>query len=139
MFFIFKIFPDWFWWLLLIAGLSGYFLSHLNLLKPYHLLLKIVGCTTVATSIFILGMLYCDNAWKLAAAELQAKVDIAEAQAQTTNTEIREKLVVKTQVVKTRGADIVKYIDREVVKGNQNCVITPEFVEAHNRAAEPPK
>jgi uncharacterized membrane protein len=139
MIFIFKIFPDWFWWLLLIAGLSGYFLSHLNLLKPYHLLLKIVGCTTVATSIFILGMLYCNNAWKSSAAELQAKVDIAEAQAKITNTEIREKLVVKTQVVKTRGADIVKYIDREVVKGNQNCVITTEFVQAHNRAAEPPR
>lgn len=139
MFFILEIFPDWFWWFLLIAGLSGYFLSHLNLLKPYQLLLKIAGCTTIAITIFIFGMLYCDNAWKLSAAELQAKVDIAEVKSQNVNTEIREKIVVKTQVVKTRGADIVQYIDREVVKGNQNCVIAPEFVDAHNRAAEPPK
>ena len=139
MFWIFKIFPDWFWWLLLIAGLSGYFLSHLNLLKPYQFLLKTIGGIGIAASIFILGMLYCDNAWKAAAAELQAKVDLAEAQSQTVNTEIREKLVVKTQIVKTRGADVIQYIDREVVRGNQGCVITPEFVQAHNRAAEPPK
>lgn len=139
MFFIFKIFPDWFWWLLLIAGLSCYFLSHLNLLKPYQLLLKTIGGIGIAASIFILGMLYCDNAWKAAAAELQAKVDLAEAQSQIVNTEIREKLVVKTQIVKTRGADVIQYIDREVVRGNQGCTITPEFVQAHNRAAEPPK
>lgn len=139
MFFIFKIFPDWIWWLLLIAGLSGYFLSHLFPQKPYQLLLKISGGITIAATIFVLGMLYCDNTWKAAAAELQARVDIAEAKSQTVNTEIREKIVTKTQLVKTRGADIVQYIDREVVRGNQGCVITPEFISAHNRAAEPPR
>lgn len=139
MFFIFKIIPDWFWWLLLIAGLSGYFLSHLKLLKPYELILKIASPITIAAAIFVLGMLYCDNAWKQAAQELQAKVDVAEAQSKVVNTEIQEKVVYKTKVVRERGADTVQYINREVVKYDTTCVIPAEFVAAHNRAAEPPK
>lgn len=139
MFWIFKIIPDWFWWLLLIAGLSGYFLSYLKSLKPYAFILKIVGLTTIAASIFIIGMLYSDNAWKQAARELQAKVDIAEAQSQAVNNEIKEKVVVKTQLIKTRGTDVIQYVDREVVKYDNSCVIPPEFVSAHNRAAEPLK
>jgi uncharacterized membrane protein len=139
MFFIFKIFPDWVWWFLLIAGLSGYFLSRLPPLKPYAFILKILGSTIVALSIFILGMLYCDNTWKAAAAELQSRVDAAEAQSQVVNTEIHEKFIVKTQVIKTRGADVIQYVDREVVKHDSGCTIPPEFVTAHNRAAEPTK
>lgn len=139
MFFIFKIVPDWFWWLLLLAGLSGYFLSHLKLLKPYEYILKIASPVLVAATIFILGMLYCDNAWKAAAAELQAKVDLAEAQSKVVNTEVQEKVIYKTQVVRQRGADNIQYITREVVKHDANCTIPPEFVNAHNRAAEAPK
>lgn len=139
MFFIFKIIPDWFWWLLLIAGLSGYFLSHLKLLKPYELILKIASPIAIAAAIFVLGMLYCDNAWKQAAQELQAKVDVAEAQSKTVNTEVQEKVVYKTKVVRERGAETVQYINREVVKYDTTCVIPTEFVAAHNRAAEPPK
>lgn len=93
----------------------------------------------VAATIFILGMLYCDNTWKAAAAELQAKVDIAEAQSKVVNTEVQEKVVYKTQVVRQRGADTVQYINREVVKYDTNCAIPLEFVNAHNRAAEAPK
>jgi uncharacterized membrane protein len=139
MFLIFKIIPDWFWWLLLIAGLSGYFLSYLPLLKPYAFILKIVGSITTAASIFIFGMLYCDNAWKQTATELQTKVDVAEAQSQVVNSEIKEKVVVRTQLIKTRGADVIQYVDREVVKYDNSCVIPKEFIDAHNRAAEQPK
>lgn len=139
MFFIFKIFPDWIWWLLLVAGLSGYFLSRLPLLKPYEFILKIAGCTITAAAIFILGMLYCDNAWKAAARELEAKVQIAEAESAAASETIKEKVIVKTQVVKQRGEDIIRYVDREVTKTDSGCTISPEFVSAHNRAAEPPK
>lgn len=139
MFWIFKIIPDWFWWLLLISGLSGYILSHLKLLKPYELILKIASPILVAAAIFVLGMLYCDNAWKHAAAELQRKVEVAEATSKVVNTQIQEKVVYKTQVIRQRGADNTQYINREIVKYDTTCIIPPEFVAAHNRAAEPPK
>jgi hypothetical protein len=56
-----------------------------------------------------------------------------------------EKVVTKTQIIKTRGEDIVKYIDREIVKYDEKfakggvCEIPQEFIDAHNRAAEAPK
>ena len=61
------------------------------------------------------------------------------------NIKIVEKVVNKVQIVKTRGQDIVKYVDREIVKYDTKfapggvCEIPKEFVEAHNRAAEAPK
>jgi hypothetical protein len=53
--------------------------------------------------------------------------------------------VTKTQVVKDRGAEIIKYIDREIVKYDTKflpggeCKIPKEFIESHNKAAEAPK
>lgn len=139
MFFIFKIFPDWLWWLLLLAGISAFLLSYLSLLKPYQIILKNAGLVVVAAAIFILGMLYADNTWKAAAEELQRKVAELEVQSQQVNEVIKEKVLTKTQIVKVRGDDIVKYIDREVVKTDVGCNISSEFVQVHNRAAEQPK
>lgn len=139
MFWIFKIFPDWLWWLLLLAGIIGFLLSYLSLLKPYQVLLKNCGLAVVAAAIFILGMLYVDNTWKAAAQELERKVAELETKSQQVNEVIKEKIVTRTQVVKLRGDEIVKYIDREVAKTDVGCVISPEFIQAHNRAAEPPK
>jgi len=139
MFFIFKIFPDWIWWLLPVLGLLGLFVSYLPQLKMYGLILKTLSRTTTAIGIFILGMLYSENAWNSATADLKVKVAELQIKSDTINAEIKEKLVIRTQVVKTRGDEVVKYIDREVTKSDQICIIPQEFVEAHNRAAELPK
>lgn len=139
MFWIFKIFADWTWWLLLLSGTIGFCLSYLALLKPYQLLLKISGLVVVACALFILGMLHADHTWQAAARELEAKVAAAEARSQQVNEVVKEKLVTRTQIIKQRGADVIQYIDREVTKADAGCVISPEFVEAHNSAAEPLK
>jgi hypothetical protein len=103
------------------------------------LLLKICGGAVVLSTIFIFGMLWSNNAWKQAAQTLQARVDVAEAKSQTVNETIRERVVYKTQVVRQRGEENTKYITREVVKYDTQCVIPPEFVQAHNTAAKAPK
>ena len=135
MFWILKLFPDWFWWLTLIAGLSGYFLAHLVPLKQYQLPLIIVGALVTATTIFIFGLNYADQRWQQAARELEAKVAVAEAESKTVNAQVETKVITKTQVVKQRGETIVHYIDREVVKIDERCAVPPEFVSAHNKAA----
>ena len=90
------------------------------------------------STIFIFGMLYTDATWRQAAAELQARVQVAEAKSQTVNETIRERVVYKTQVVRQRGEENTRYITREVTKYDNSCVIPPEFVQAHNAAAEKP-
>ena len=76
---------------------------------------------------------------------MEEKVAAAEAQSKQENVKIVEKIVTKTQVIKTRGQDIVKYVDREIVKYDTKfapggeCEIPKEFIKAHNDAAEAPK
>lgn len=135
MFWILEIFPEWFWWLLLIAGLSGYFLSRLKPLKPYAFIVKIISSMVVATTIFIFGMLYSNNTWQLAAQALQARVDVLTAQSQTANAQIETKVVTRTQVVRQRGENVIRYIERETTKLDETCRVPPEFVSAHNQAA----
>jgi hypothetical protein len=75
---------------------------------------------------------------------MEAKVAQAEAQSAQENVKIVEKIVTKTQIVKERGQDIIRYVDREVVKydtkfapGGQ-CELPKEFIKALNDAAEAP-
>jgi len=139
MFWILEIFPHWFWWLLLLAGFSGYFLAHLVPIKTYQLPIKIVGGVVVLAVIFTLGLLYANGVWQQAARDLQHKVEVAEAKSQQVNEVIKERVITKTQVVKQRGENTTEYITREVVKHDNSCVIPPEFVSAHNMAAKAPK
>jgi uncharacterized membrane protein len=139
MFWILEIFPTWFWWLLLIAGFSGYFLSHLVPLKTYQLPIKIFFGILACLIIFIMGLLYANGVWQQAARDLQHKVEVAEAKSQVVNETIKERVVTKIQVIKQRGENTTEYITREVVKHDQNCQVPPEFVTAHNTAAKAPK
>ena len=77
--------------------------------------------------------------------EVEARVAAAEEAGRKENVKIVTKVVTKTQIIRTRGADIVKYVDREIVKydtkfapGGQ-CEIPSEFIKAINDAAEAPK
>jgi len=76
---------------------------------------------------------------------MQDKVAAAEVQSKEENVKIVEKVVTKTQVIRTRGEDIIKYVDREVVKYDTKfapggeCEIPKEFIKALNDAAEAPK
>lgn len=81
-------------------------------------------------------------AWRERVAEVEAKLKVAEAESARETVRIETRVVTKTQLIRERGADIVQYIDREIVKydtkfapGGQ-CEIPQEFVKAHNDAAE---
>jgi len=87
----------------------------------------------------MIGAISNNDAWLARVKDLEVKVAEAEAKSATLNSEIAEKTVTKTQVIKQRGQDIIKYVDREVIKFDANCVIPKEFVFTHNQAAEAPK
>jgi hypothetical protein len=135
MFWILEIFPNWLWWLLLLAGLVVFFLAPLIPVKTYQLPAKIIGGVVVCIVIFTMGLLYANGVWQQAAQELQTKVQVAEAESETANAQIETKVVTRTQVVKQRGETVIRYIDRETVKIDERCTIPPEFVNAHNQAA----
>ena len=135
----FDFIPGTLFYLLFLCAGTGYVIS---LFLPHPILkkqVKIASVVALALSIYLLGMLYVNNWWKDKAAELEKQVAELATKSSETNTVIEKQLVTRTQVVKIRGDDIVKYVDREVVKYDSQCVIPAEFVTAHNRAAEKPQ
>jgi hypothetical protein len=44
-----------------------------------------------------------------------------------------------TSNIGQRGEDSIKYVDREIVKYDSQCVIPKEFIDVVNKAAEQPK
>lgn len=135
----FDFIPETLFYLLFLCSGIGYAIS---LFLPHPVLQKQVKITSVVAlgiSIYLLGMLYVNNSWKEKAAKLQQQVVELEAKSSDANTQIETKTVIKTQIVKQRGDDVIKYVDREIVKINNNCVVPKEFVQAHNQSAEQPK
>ena len=75
--------------------------------------------------------------WRDKVKEVEAKLAAAEAESKKETVKIVERVVKKTEVIQRRGQDVVQYIDREVVKYDNTCVIPKEFVKAHNDSATP--
>jgi predicted PurR-regulated permease PerM len=135
----FNFIPGTLFYALFLAAGTGYIVS---LFLPHTILqkqVKIASIAALALSIYLLGMLYVNNWWKDKAAQLEQQVAELAQKSSETNAVIEKKLVTRTEIVRVRGDDIVKYVDREIVKYNTQCVIPLEFVTAHNRAAEQPK
>ena len=136
---ILQFLPNWIFYLLLLTGVAALLVTHFVKVLPNAQLIKLASVATVIVSIYMIGAISNNDAWLAKIKDLEVKVAEAESKSATTNTDIVEKIVTKTQIVKQRGQDIVRYVDREVVKYDTTCVIPKEFVVIHNKAAEAPK
>ncbi len=141
--------PNWIFYGIFFAGLLGllatYIMKFIPLVYVYRTPIQAVSVLLIVIGTYMSGAISNEEAWQSRVKEMEAKVAEAEAKSQKVNVEVIEKVVKKTEYIKTRGQDIVKYIDKEIVKydtkflpGGQ-CEIPKEFIEAHNKAAEAPK
>ena len=141
--------PNWIFYGIFFAGLIGllatFIMKFIPLVYVYRTPIQAVSILLIAIGTYMSGAISNEEAWQSRVKEMEAKVAEAEAKSQKVNVEVIEKVVKKTEYIKTRGQDIVKYIDKEIVKydtkflpGGQ-CEIPKEFIEAHNKAAEAPK
>lgn len=141
--------PNWIFYGIFFAGLLGllatYIMRFIPLVYVYRTPIQAVSVLLIALGTYMSGAISNEESWQARVKEMEAKVAEAEAKSQKVNVEVVEKVVKKTEYIKTRGQDIVKFIDKEIVKydtkflpGGQ-CEIPKEFIEAHNRAAEAPK
>jgi uncharacterized coiled-coil protein SlyX len=136
---ILQFLPNWLFYIILFGGVIGFLVTHFIKVIPQAELIQVASAVAIIASVYMIGAISNNDAWLLRVKELETKVAQAEAQSAELNTKIVEVSAAKTQVVRERGRDIVKYVDREVVKFDTTCVIPKEFVTAHNRAAEAPK
>jgi len=141
--------PDWLFYAIFFAGLLGllvsYVMKFIPLVYMYKTPIQVVSVLAIAIGTYMAGAISNEEAWQARVKEMEAKVAAAEIQSQKENVKIVEKVVTKTQIVRTRGQDIIKYVDREIVKYDTKfapggvCEIPKEFIKALNDAAEAPK
>jgi hypothetical protein len=111
-------------------------------ISTYYIPIRIFGFVLLCFGIFFEGGLYMNQQWTAKVKEMEEKIAIAEAKSKEVNVKVVEKFIVKQNTIREKGDEVIKYIDREIVKydvkfapGGQ-CEIPKEFVEAVNKAAK---
>ncbi len=141
--------PDWIFYAIFFAGLrdllATYIMKFIPFVYVYRTPIQAVSILAIAIGTYMSGAISNEEAWQARVKEMEAKVAAAEVQSVKENIKIVEKVVIKTQIVRTRGQDIIQYVDREIVKYDTKfapggvCEIPKEFIKALNDAAEAPK
>ena len=134
---------------MLLAGIlltvTAFFIRRIPVINQYRTPAQILGIALLVMGVYWRGGYSIEMEWRERVAEAEARVAAAEAKSAEENVKIVTKVVTKTQVIRTRGETITKYIDREIVRYDEKfakggiCEIPQEFIKAHNSAAEAPK
>ena len=139
----------------ILGTIAGFVLGFIPFVKTYQFAIQICSIIILVFGVYLEGGLADYKEWELRVKEMEAKVAKAEAESANKNTEIQEKVVEKTKVIRERGRDIIKYVDRwntkevikevegperirreEVIKYIENCPVPKEMINIHNQATE---
>ena len=131
--------PDAVFHLILVLGalalLAGWALRMVPVVAKYSLPIQVAGVLLTILGVWYEGGIAKDAEWKARVAELETKVAQAEVKSATVNTKVVTKVVTKTQVIKEKGDEVVRYIDREVAKYDAECKIPLVAIKAHDASA----
>ena len=130
---------------ILIAGtvttVAGFFVRFIPFVNTYRIPGQIAGILLLTTGVYFHGGYTTEMAWRERVREVEAKLAAAETRSAEVNTEIVTRVVTQTKIVRERGNDIIRYVDREVVRDQEvikfveNCPIPDVIVNTHNAAA----
>jgi hypothetical protein len=119
--------------------LTCFLLKHLirlvPVLAPHVKIAQIVSVLLLLSGVYFKGGYSSEMAWRERVREMEAKVAQAEQQSQAANVVIDKKGTEKIRIIREKGEIIKQYVDREITKYDNTCVIPTEVVRAHNAAA----
>lgn len=131
--------PKWLIITFIVLGVLGLlaaaFINKVPFIKQYNLLINIVAVILLVSGVYLQGALAYKESTDLAVAKLEKELAEAKAKSAQTNTEIVEKIVKDTEVIRLKGKTITEYVDREVPVYDSKCEIPAEVINAHNAAA----
>ena len=124
---------------ILATVLTCFLLKHLirliPTLAPHVKAAQIISVLLLLSGVYFKGGYSAEMAWRERVTEMQAKVAAAEAESLAANAKLDNKAKEKVRVIREKGTVVKQYIDREVVKYDNQCVIPNSVVRAHNAAA----
>ena len=129
--------------ILLLAGIvataAGFVAHRIPGFGPYQLGLKLGGIALLVLGVYFRGGLAVETEWRERVAAVEAKLAIAEKASAEANSQIDTRVQKQVTSIRQRMTYVKQYVDREVVRYNDQCVIPQPFIKAHNDAAEAPK
>ena len=138
---ILKFLPDWIFYGIFLVGVIGFAVTYLFKYIPvpfiymYRKPIQIGSVLAIIFGTFMSGAIYDNEAWEAHVKEMEAKVAKAEQQSKEENENINDKVEKVKEKIVQKQVVVKQYIDREVTKYDNTCVIPKEFVEVHNKAA----
>jgi hypothetical protein len=142
---ILKWLPDWIFYGILFLGVIGYAATYLLKFIPipaiymYKTPIQLVSIFFIVIGVFMAGAIHNEQVWLARVAELEKQYAEAQVKSEKVNTEIVTKYITTREIIKQRGEDQIRYIDREIVKYNEICRLPKEVITLHNDAAKAPK
>lgn len=154
---ILTVIPESFIHLILAVGvlgiIAGFVLGFVPFISKYKLPIQIISILVTSFAVYLEGALADNLQWQLRVKEMEAKVAEIQAASATKNVEIQERVVEKTKVVRERGRDIIKYVDKireipvevqgpervkieKIIEYIDRCPIPAELLKLHNDATE---
>lgn len=129
----------WFCNILLLVGIvltvAGFFAHRIPLVWQYQLPFKVLGIALLALGVYFRGGYAVEAEWRERVAEVEAKMARAAEESQAVNNKLADKGKEKVKVIREKAVIVKQYVDREVTKYDNTCVIPNEVVRAHNAAA----
>jgi hypothetical protein len=104
-------------------------------LSPHVKIAQIISVLLLLSGVYFKGGYSSEMAWRERVTEMEARVAAAEQQSQAANVVIDKKGTEKIRIIREKGEIIKQYVDREITKYDNTCVIPNEVVRAHNAAA----
>ena len=136
---ILKWLPDFVFYAILLVGLTGiaasFVLKFVPFVAQYRLPIQWTSGILTAVGLYMTGAISDNDAWLARVADLERQVAVAEARSAEQNVKIVTQVVTKREYYRTRGNDLVQYVDREVTKYDNTCPVPREVIKAHNDAA----
>jgi hypothetical protein len=154
--------PNWFWTLVLWAGvfavLASYVLGKLPFIAQYKIPTRVGGVIATLIGVYFYGVIANEAKWQARVDDLERQVKEAESEGETANQKLANTLEQNKKLAQEKGQAVVKYIDKwrtkeiikevegpekvrveEVIKYVENCPVPKEFIDLHNQAADKPK
>jgi hypothetical protein len=113
-----------------IPGVSG-----------YQTPLQVFGAVALMFGIYLQGGRANEAEWQARVQQLEIQLAQAQVESGKKNIEVQTQIVTKTRLLREKGDDIIRYIDREIVKNQEvvryieQCPVPKEIIDAHNAAA----
>jgi hypothetical protein len=137
--------PNWIFHAILLSGVLGLIaslvLKFIPFFATYRLPIQVGSILLIVVGVWFEGAISNQASWEARVKEVEAQVAAAEAKSAQANVKIVTKVVKQLELVRTRGDDIIRYVDREVaadkevIKFVENCPIPKIVIDTHNAAA----